>query len=90
MAEGSASAHRYFVPGDAWSKDGRSAYFMNFQENPAVFRGRMADDAVEQIVDIKDLKYAGTQVCGWEWTRPMPRCFFAISERRTSPPLTWK
>ena len=32
---------------------------MNFQENTAVFRVRVADGALEQIVDIKDLKYAG-------------------------------
>jgi eukaryotic-like serine/threonine-protein kinase len=42
-----------------WSKDGRSIYFMNFQENPAVFRVRIADGKVEQIVDIKTLNYTG-------------------------------
>jgi Tol biopolymer transport system component len=43
----------------AWSKDGRSIYFMNFQENPAVFRIHVADGAVEQIIDIKTLNYTG-------------------------------
>ncbi len=34
-------------------------YFMNFQENPAVFRMRVADGKVEQIADIKTLNYTG-------------------------------
>ena len=42
-----------------WSKDGHSIYFMNFQENPAVFRMRVADGKVEQIADIKTLNYTG-------------------------------
>jgi eukaryotic-like serine/threonine-protein kinase len=43
----------------AWSKDGHSIYFMNFQENPAVFRIRVADGVVERVVDIKNLHYTG-------------------------------
>jgi eukaryotic-like serine/threonine-protein kinase len=43
----------------SWSKDGRSLYFMNFRENSAVYRVRVADGAVEQITDIKNLKYTG-------------------------------
>lgn len=43
----------------AWSKDGRSIYFMNFQQNPAVFRMRVADGTVEQLVNIKTLNYTG-------------------------------
>lgn len=43
----------------AWSKDGQLIYFMNFQENPAVFRIRVADGAIERVVDIKDLHYTG-------------------------------
>ena len=54
-----STPYKGVVAYQAWSKDGRSVYFMNFQENPAVFRVRVADGAVEQIVDIKDLKYAG-------------------------------
>jgi eukaryotic-like serine/threonine-protein kinase len=42
-----------------WSQDGRSIYFMNFQEHPAVFRLRLADGAVDQIADLKDLNYTG-------------------------------
>lgn len=44
----------------AWSKDGRSIYFMNFQAKPTVFRIRLSDSAVDRIIDIKDLKYTGS------------------------------
>jgi eukaryotic-like serine/threonine-protein kinase len=54
-----STPYKGVVAYQAWSKDGRSVYFMNFQENPAVFRVGVADGAVVQIVDIKDLKYAG-------------------------------
>lgn len=43
----------------AWSRDGRSVYFLNFQENPAVFQVRVADGAVEQLADIRALHYTG-------------------------------
>lgn len=42
-----------------FSQDGRSIYFMNFQEHPAVFRIRLADGAVGRVADIKDLNYTG-------------------------------
>jgi hypothetical protein len=44
-----------------WSNTdaGRYIYFMNFQENSAVYRIRVADGAVEQIADIKTLNYTG-------------------------------
>jgi serine/threonine protein kinase/Tol biopolymer transport system component len=42
-----------------WSKDGRSIYFMDFQENPAVIRVHLPDGAAERIVDLKDFNYTG-------------------------------
>jgi eukaryotic-like serine/threonine-protein kinase len=54
-----STPYKAVVAYPAWSKDGRSIYFMNFQENPAVYRIRLADGAVEQIVDLKDLLYTG-------------------------------
>ena len=41
------------------SDSGRYIYFMNFQENSAVYRLRVADGTVEQIADIKNLNYTG-------------------------------
>jgi serine/threonine protein kinase/Tol biopolymer transport system component len=43
----------------AWSNDGRSIYFMDFQQNPAVFRMRVVDGTIERLVDIKTLNYTG-------------------------------
>jgi Tol biopolymer transport system component len=54
-----SSPYQGVVAYQEWSQDGRSIYFMNFQEHPAVFRFRVADGAVEQIVDIERLNYTG-------------------------------
>ena len=43
----------------AWSKDGRSVYFLNFQDNPCVYRVGVADGVVERITDLKDVHYTG-------------------------------
>src|SRR6202012_2171466 len=42
-----------------WSKDGHFIYFMNFQDNPGVFRVRLPDGAPERIVDLKGIHYTG-------------------------------
>jgi Tol biopolymer transport system component len=42
-----------------WSKDGHSIYFMNFQDNPGVFRVHMPDGTAERIVDLKSFHYTG-------------------------------
>ena len=54
-----STLYKGVVAYQVWSDDGRFIYFMNFQEHPAVFRVRVADGALEQIADIKDLKYTG-------------------------------
>lgn len=43
----------------AWSKDSHWIYFLNFQNNPGVFRVGVRDGASERIVDVKDLHYTG-------------------------------
>jgi serine/threonine protein kinase len=54
-----STPYKGVVAYQVWSKDGAHVYFMNFQENPAVYRVRVADGAVERIADIKDLNYTG-------------------------------
>jgi serine/threonine protein kinase/Tol biopolymer transport system component len=57
-----STPYKQVVAYPTWSKDGHSIYFMNFQENPAVFRIRLSDSAVERIADLKDLKYTKTSM----------------------------
>jgi serine/threonine protein kinase/Tol biopolymer transport system component len=42
-----------------WSSDSKQIYFLNFQENAAVYRVRIADGSVELILDLKDFNYTG-------------------------------
>ena len=42
-----------------WSRDGRYVSFVRFPENAAVFRIRISDRKLEQIVDLKDFTPAG-------------------------------
>lgn len=42
-----------------WSADSKQIYFVNFQENAAVYRVRIADGSVELILDLKDFNYTG-------------------------------
>lgn len=43
----------------AWSEDSQSMFFMDFQDNPGVFRIHIADGAVVRLIDLKDLHYTG-------------------------------
>jgi Tol biopolymer transport system component len=42
-----------------WSKDSRYIYFLSWPENPAVFRLRLSDSAVERVADLKDFEPTG-------------------------------
>jgi eukaryotic-like serine/threonine-protein kinase len=42
-----------------WSRDGQYVYFIRFPEKAAVFRIRISDKKIEQIVDLKDFTPAG-------------------------------
>jgi eukaryotic-like serine/threonine-protein kinase len=48
----------------SWSADSKNIYFLNFLENPAVLRVRMADGATEHVIDLKDFRYTGN-AGGW-------------------------
>ena len=48
----------------SWSADGKNIYFLNFLENPAVLRVRIADGAIEHVIDLKDFRYTGN-ANGW-------------------------
>jgi Tol biopolymer transport system component len=43
----------------AWSKDGRSIYFLDFRRDPAVFKVRLSDGVAERLVSVSDLQYTG-------------------------------
>lgn len=43
----------------AWSKDSHWIYFLDFQNDPSVFRVRVTDGAAERITDLKDVHYTG-------------------------------
>jgi len=42
-----------------WSSDGQYVYFVRFPENAAVFRIRISDKKLEQVVALKDFTPAG-------------------------------
>jgi Tol biopolymer transport system component len=54
-----SAPYKGVVAYQSWSKDGAHVYFLNFQQNPAVYRVRVADGAVERIADLRDLNYTG-------------------------------
>jgi Tol biopolymer transport system component len=42
-----------------WSKDSQYIYFLSWPENPAVFRMRLTDYALERVTDLKDFHPTG-------------------------------
>ncbi len=42
-----------------WSADSKQIYFLNFLEDPAVMRIRVADRTVQRVLDLKDFRYTG-------------------------------
>ena len=42
-----------------WSADSKQIYFLNFLENTALYRVRVADGSIERILDLKDFDYIG-------------------------------
>ena len=79
-----STPYKGVVAYQSWSKDSAHVYFMNFQENPAVYRVRVADGAVERIADIKDLNYTGNTGMWMGLDATDARCFFATLERMMS------
>jgi Tol biopolymer transport system component len=42
-----------------WSADSKQIYFLDFLENPAVMRIRVADGKLERVLELKDFRYTG-------------------------------
>lgn len=42
-----------------WSRDGQYIYFLSWPENPALFRMRLSDSAVERVASLKDFRPTG-------------------------------
>ena len=53
-----------------WSSDGRYVYYSRRGTNPAILRVRIADSAIDQVTDLKDIRQTGYRGGFWMGLTP--------------------